>query len=424
MTANAELLAGWTQQLEPSGEDAVLARQSLIDTCAVMLAAAADPMLDRARPLGEAGLWAVAAHLLDFDDLHLPSTAHISAVITPVVLACGGDARAYLAGAGVMARIGIALGWKHYTAGWHATCTSGALGAAAAAAVSFGLDEAQTAHAIALAVPAAGGVQRAFGTDAKSLQVGFAADAGVRAAALAANGIGADLLAVEDWFGLVAPDSSPLALEGDMSGPAIPGGLAVKLHPCCYAMQRPIGAVRQLRAAHGDRLDPSRIASLRARTPQGTLTPLIHHRPTTGLQGKFSLEYALATALLDDFPTAEHFTDAAVNRPLAHALMGLVDTTDIAGGSGLLDGAFELTIGLTDGSSVQTSVTVPPGAPHLPPTEAEMGAKVQGCLAGTGIDPSTLADLSFAEATEMIRERIGRDRAARPTGLLPSGAIA
>ena len=147
--------------------------------------------------LSEAGRWAALAHVLDYDDLHLPSTTHIGAVCVPVALASSAGnpsadpARAYLAGAGVMARLGTALGWRHYSAGWHATCTAGAPGAAVTAAVARGLDADATARAIALAIPGAGGVQRAFGTAAKSLQVGFAAEAGVRAAALVAAGASA-----------------------------------------------------------------------------------------------------------------------------------------------------------------------------------------------------------------------------------------
>ena len=95
---------------------------------------------------------------------------------------------------------------------------------------------------MALAVPAAGGVQRAFGTDAKSLQVGFAVDAGIRAAQLAAAGAQADPAAVDAWLGLVGGD--PAAV--DPSGPVIPNGLAVKLYPCCYALQRPISALSEL----------------------------------------------------------------------------------------------------------------------------------------------------------------------------------
>ena len=85
----------------------------------------------------------------------MESTAHISAVCIPAALKAGGGARAYLAGAGVMARLGIALGWEHYQRGWHATCTAGAPAAAVAAGVAAGLDADGLATAIALAVPAA-----------------------------------------------------------------------------------------------------------------------------------------------------------------------------------------------------------------------------------------------------------------------------
>ena len=67
--------------------------------------------------------------------------------------------------------------------------------------------------------------------------------------------------------------------------------------------------------------DVRRIA---VRTLAGPVTPLIHHRPETGLQGKFSLEYGLAAALLDRYPGRDSFTDAAVRRPEARRLAGLV----------------------------------------------------------------------------------------------------
>ena len=191
-----------------------------------------------------------------------------------------------------MARLGTALGWRHYSAGWHATCTAGAPASAAGAAVALGLPAEQIAVAMALAVPAAGGVQRAFGTDAKSLQVGFAVDAGIRAARLAAAGAQADPAAVDAWLGLVGGDP---AAAVDPSGPVIPNGLAVKLYPCCYALQRPISAHSELA---GPELDPAGIRRIVLRTPEATVVPLIHHRPRTGLQGKFSLEYAAAAALL------------------------------------------------------------------------------------------------------------------------------
>src|SRR6201995_3642827 len=248
MTSVAVTLAEWAAGLEPDREDLELAHRSLLDTVAVTLAARYHRVTRLAAGFPEgAGLpegarWAVAGHVLDFDDLHMPSTTHVSVVCVPTALATHGGARAYLAAAGGMARLGTALGWAHYSAGWHATCTAGAPASAAGAAVALGLPAEQIAAAMALAVPAAGGVQRAFGTDAKSLQVGFAVDAGIRAARLAAAGAQADPSALDAWLALVGGD--PAAV--DPSGPAVPGGLAVKLYPCCYALQRPIATLAGL----------------------------------------------------------------------------------------------------------------------------------------------------------------------------------
>src|ERR1700677_1395039 len=242
MTSVAVPLARWAAELAPAPGDLELADRSLLDTVAVTLAAREHRVTRLAATLTEGGRWAVAGHVLDFDDLHMPSTTHVSAVCVPTALAMDGGARAYLTAAGVMARLGTALGWRHYSAGWHATCTAGAPASAAGAAVALGLPAEKIAIAMALAVSSAGGVQRAFGTDAKSLQVGFAVDAGIRAARLAAAGADADPGALDAWLELVGGD--PAAV--DTTGPAIPDGLAVKIYPCCYALQRPISALAEL----------------------------------------------------------------------------------------------------------------------------------------------------------------------------------
>ena len=119
-------LAAWAAAFTPNEADLRLADRALADTVAVSCAAREAPLSRIAHPLGVGGRLAVAAHVLDYDDLHLPSTSHISAVCVPAAVSAGGGARAYLAAAGVMARLGIRLGWPHYVAGWHATCTAGA----------------------------------------------------------------------------------------------------------------------------------------------------------------------------------------------------------------------------------------------------------------------------------------------------------
>ncbi len=381
MAATADLLARWAHEYEATGADRELARRALTDTVAVTVAARDSRMRGLTKDLPHAARWAAVGHVLDFDDLHLPSTAHISVVCVPATLATGGDATAYLAGAGVMARLGTALGWAHYTRGWHVTCTAGAPAAAVAASVALGLSPAQTANALALAVPQAGGVQRAFGTDGKALQVGLAADAGVRAARLAAAGATADLAALDQWLTLVGGD--PAAI--DLGGPAVPGGLAIKLHPCCYALQRPISA---LRGVTGD------VRSIHVRTPAASMQPLIHHRPTTGLQGKFSMEYAIAAALLDGRPGFASFTDAAVRRPEAQRLISLVELETTESGEGLLTGEVAITL---DGTRTFVE-KLPPGAPDRPPTDAELAEKLDDC----GLD----GEWDWATARAMLAEEI------------------
>ena len=371
----AQRLAEWAVALAPSEGDLALAQRSLVDTLAVALAARDESIVSVTADEPAASRWAAIGHFLDFDDLHLTSTAHISVVCVPAVLAVGGSARHYLAAAGVMARIGELLGWRHYSAGWHTTCTSGALGAAVGAGLGLGLDAAALAQAMALAVPAAGGVQRAFGSMSKPLQVGFASGAGVRAAYLVAGGATADPAAVDHWVHLVADSPGGLTLGDEV----IPGGLAIKLYPCCYALQRPITAGRELRRLAGSRIDPSAVRQITVRAPESTLQPLIHHRPSTGLQAKFSLEYAIAATLIDDDPGFASFSDAAVARPAAQQLLATVRVDSSPRGDGLLAGSTELVLEFCDATSITADVGTPPGAPGCPLSEVELKEKVRRC---------------------------------------------
>jgi 2-methylcitrate dehydratase PrpD len=382
-------LADWAVSFEPSADDAALARRALIDTVAVAVAGAREPATRVAASEDTTLHWATAAHALDYDDLHLESTAHLSAVCIPATLITKGGARAYLAGAGVMARLGRALGWPHYSRGWHATCTAGAPAAAVAAGVAAGLDAKGLTTAIALAVPAAGGVQGAFGTQAKPLQVGFAAAAGVRAARLAAKGAEADPIVLEQLVRLLGG-----SCDVELAGPAIPGGLAVKVYPCCYALQRPIAAALTLDVPAGE------VEAIRCRTPAAALQPLNRHRARTGLEGKFSLEYGLAAALLDRPVGFASFTDEAVCRPEAQRLLGLVGVDAEPEGSGLLDGSFEMVVRLRGGHDVSAQLDLPPGAPTRPPSEDDLATKVEDCC---GKLAPEVQNVTWEGAPEVLR---------------------
>lgn len=395
MADTATTLAEWATGFTPEATDFSLAQRSLVDTAAVALAARRHPIGAFVADAPDAARWATLGHVLDFDDLHIESTTHISVVVVPAVLAAGGDMYSYLAGSGVMARLGAMLGWHHYSAGWHATATAGAPAAAVAAGTALGLSNERLATAMTLTVSAAGGVQDAFGTHGKSLQVGFAAQAGVRAALLARAGATAESGAIDTWLDLLGA-SSPL----DITGPAVPGGLAVKVYPCCYAMQRPIAALREVR----ERVRPP-VRRVLVRTPEDTVRPLIHDEPRTGLEGKFSLPYAVATALLDDYPDFAAFTDAAVSRARARELLGSVEVVPTGDdGGGLLAGEVDIEIE-HDGDPLRARLEYPPGSPARPPTDAEMREKLQACGADV---PGLLANGGWRSVRDILAAEIPR----------------
>lgn len=397
-------LAEWAVGIKPGAADLEQARRSLVDTVAVMLAGADEPVARSTLGEPEPLRWATIGHALDYDDVHLPSTSHISVVCATATLVAGGGAREYLAAAGVMSRLGTALGWAHYLRGWHATCTAGAPAAAVAAGLSLDLDAAGIARAMALAAMGASGVQSSFGSDAKPLQVGLATQAGVQAARLVAAGAVIDPAAMEQWFTLVGGEQPP-----EIDGPMIPGGLAIKLYPCCYAQQRTIDVVRSLN------LDPDvRPDSVVIRTPESTLLPLIHHAPKTGLQGKFSTEYAVATGVLDGFPGQSAFTDAAVRRPAARQIVNRVVVEADPGGVGVLAGITRVVVTLPDGTVREAHGKVPRGHPADPASEQDLAAKVAACV-GRGRAADVLG-VDFSTASALLRSVL-----ASPGDLAPPG---
>jgi len=168
----------------------------------------------------------------------------------------------------------------------------------------------------------------------------------------------------------------------------------VKLFPCCYALQRPIAALQELE------MDPAEVESIECRTPRAALQPLNRHRPGTGLEGKFSLEYGLAAAILDHPVGFASFTDEAVCRPEARRLLDSVRVDEEGEGSGLLDGCFSVRLRLRGGRTLENEVTLPPGAPARPPSQAELVRKVDECC---GVLAPEVVGVAWEKAPDMLR---------------------
>ena len=167
---------------------------ALLDWLACAAGGRDEPAARAARQLGDPVVLAgTSGHVLDFDDTYLPGIAHLSAPTAPAALVvaaelgltAGHALEAFAEGFEAMAAVARASHPALYDNGWHPTAVCGGVGAAVAAAV---LLDAPRDDAVAIALLRAGGLQAAFGSDGKSLQVGLAAASGVAAVRLARAG--------------------------------------------------------------------------------------------------------------------------------------------------------------------------------------------------------------------------------------------
>lgn len=364
-------------------------------------------------PLELAALWnGVAAHVLDYDDVTSPLRGHPSVAMLPALLALGEAmdasadalAAAYVVGFEVICKLSLAFAVEHYARGWHSTSSIGTIGAAVACARLLGLDARQIANAIGLAVAQAAGARANFGTDAKSFQAGQCNAAGLRAALLAREGFDASPHALDGAFGYLA-----LYTDGGDLAPHLLGlgqaplelersGIEVKKYPLCYATHRTLDGVLDLRAEHGLRL--ADVAAVQIRTSAGALTPLIHHRPRTGLEAKFSLEYAVVSALLDGYVGLASFTDDAVRRPEAQVALPRVTGASAEDGP-VFPRWTEIRIALQDGRQIDRRVTLLRGSAQAPLDLAELRVKVEDCLRWGRVDADI--DTLFDRALHLDR---------------------
>jgi 2-methylcitrate dehydratase PrpD len=282
----------------------------------------------------------VAAHVLDYDDVAL--AGHPSTVLVPAVLAeswtlnrGGADlVSAYIAGYELWALLQALEPGHLHDRGFHPTAMYGTLAAAAACARLHDLDREQTAHAIAVAASMAAGLVANFGTMTKSFHAGRAAQSGVIAARLAKEGFTASADVIEHRTGFlraISPSGAPKINGQDVKLGSLwrmPGlGISVKRYPTCYCTHRAIDAMIDL--AKGHDLKPDAVKEIRVRTGTTQMLMLRNSNPKTGLEAKFSMQFAMAAALVARRVGLSELTDEFVRRPQILANVGKVTCTTV-----------------------------------------------------------------------------------------------
>jgi len=286
--------------------------------------------------------WAngTAGHAMDYDDTQLatdPQSVYGLLTHPTVPVLAGGLAAAertgasgaalldaYIIGVEVACRVADAVNPRHYRDGFHSTATMGGFGAAAAAARLYGCDLDTTLRAIGLAASMSAGLRENFGTMTKPFHAGRAAENGLFAVLLARRGwtSAKDILeAKRGFYSAAAGGYDPSKIEGKLGNPYFfsEPGISIKPYPSGSLSHPAQDMLLDLVREH--EITPDQVERIDVGVNSHVPNALIYPRPTTALEGKFSLQFQMAIGVLERRAGIAQFVDEKVREPRTRALM-------------------------------------------------------------------------------------------------------
>ena len=332
-----------------------------------------------------------AAHALDFDH-SFTLMGQPTAPLIPALLSVGESIgasgqqllEAYVVGFETITKLVMSLRQRSED-GWHPPSSLGSFGAGVACAKLQRLTESQIEMTLGTAASMASGLVCNFGTMSKPLHVGLGARNGVLAAKLAHSGFTANKQAIEAGLGFyevfypgAKPDNRPLEELG-AEYELINSGIRIKPYPCGGLTHPAIDGVLQFKAEHG--ITAEMVESIDVGVARHTFERIVFRVPENGLQGKFSMPYLLARAIIDGKLFLDAFTDSAVKdqnilrlaeRVQMHLDSNLQPTT-------LGSRPCKVTIRLRDGRTLSRQVDYAKGSREAPMTAEELKQKFIGC---------------------------------------------
>lgn len=330
----------------------------------------------------------ISSHVFDFDDTDLLTAVHPSAPVAPALLALAEYRRvsgrdfvnAMVLGIEAECRIARAVTPAMKDIGWHATGAAGVFGAAIATGKILGLDQVQMCHAIGLAATQPVGLREMFGSMTKSFHPGRAAQSGMLAALMAEKGYTSSLHGIEakrGWANVLSTEQHYDAITENLGTHYEIFRNSYKPFACGLVVHPVIDGCIQLRNENNltagmiDRIDLAVHPIVLELTSKRTLR--------TGLEGKFSVYYAAAIAIVAGRAGEAQFSDTTVNDPATVALRDRVETTV---DKTLAQDQARVTIKLKDGRTLDRFITHAVGSVEVPMTDAQLEAKFTDLAAG------------------------------------------
>jgi 2-methylcitrate dehydratase PrpD len=353
-----------------------------------------------------------ATHALDFDHgvyLGQPTSGVIPAVMALAeALGAGGRdlLEAYVAGFEATAKIAKSIP-EEGRGGWHAAGTLGTLGATLSCAKLLKLDIDKIRNALGVATSMASGAACNYGTMTKPLGAGLAARSGVLAASLAQRGFTANAKALESatgFFGAfisLPPDPAPIQELGRSY--ELTRGLKIKPYACGGLSHNAIDAVLDMRERDG--ISAESVESIHVEVAKHAYERLVFSVPRSGLEGKFSMGYLLARALINGKVSLDDFSDAAVRESpmLEFAKKVKMElNTDLADSSEARPS--RVTVRLKDGKTISRYVEYAKGGPQAPLSSGELRAKFVDCAHRVIDEKAVQGILDYVENLQSLKD--------------------
>jgi 2-methylcitrate dehydratase PrpD len=417
----------------------VVARLSMLDWSAVLLAGLDEPVsrmvrqmvaedggapaasvfgFDGRLPARAAALAnGAASHALDYDDTHFAYVGHPSVAVLPAALAIaekkgasGADLlEAFLVGVETACRVGGFLGSSHYQHGFHQTATSGSFGATAASARLMGLSQEQTRHALGLAATRASGLKSQFGTMGKPFHAGMAAANGVEAASLASLGFISrpDGIECEQGFAETHAGAGDRDALADLGRTFRFENVSYKYHACCHGTH----AVLEALALIGNEpdFDAGAVSGVTIHVNPRWLRVCDIAEPETGLEAKFSYTLTAAMALAGvDTAALATFDDAICQRP---DLVRLRDMVRVVGDDAITDTAAAVQVQLASGAMLAGGFDLDDAVP-LAVQQDKLRTKAASLVGDAVADGlwRVISELENRPAAELVEALGGRRR--------------
>ena len=271
-------------------------------------------------------------HALEYDDTHMASIVHGSAVLVPAALAAAEQNQLSLSeftrlitiGWEVLVRVGLAAPGAFQRRGFQVTSVGGVLVSALLAGLAAGASRSQLISAQGIAGSQASGIFEFLneGATVKAMHPGWAAHSGSMAATLAIAGMTGPSTVYEGRFGLyntyTDDADAALALGQALDNLGQQWALreaAFKLFPCCHYIHPFLEGVQAFMSQNSSLKD---VQSIECKVPQGAAAIICEpwnrkQTPTILNEAKYSLPYCIALAFLGIPITAQHFLSDTVN---------------------------------------------------------------------------------------------------------------